>query len=164
MNLCQIYHSEGMLEDFANTALQLVLKWVWRRTVKGKRKRLVLSEHQRNKKRRRPRDAQASQLRGGPKKWRKIRATLNETRRIRERAAIKAHNEDVCSESEEEVIKDEEYHRLFVDLCKALASLQRYWEALEIVNLARRLDAKMLPVETKKELQSLGASDYLTQP
>lgn len=33
MNLCQIYHSEGMLEDFANTALQLVLKWVWRRTV-----------------------------------------------------------------------------------------------------------------------------------
>jgi general transcription factor 3C polypeptide 3 (transcription factor C subunit 4) len=100
MNLCQIYHSEGMLEDFANTALQLVLKWVWRRTVKGKRKRLVLSEHQRNKKRRRPRDAQASQLRGGPKKWRKIRATLNETRRIRERAAIKAHNEDVCSESE----------------------------------------------------------------
>ncbi|AAF99810.1 Unknown protein [Arabidopsis thaliana] len=26
MNLCQIYHSEGMLEDFANTALQLVLK------------------------------------------------------------------------------------------------------------------------------------------
>ncbi|XP_020867107.1 general transcription factor 3C polypeptide 3 isoform X2 [Arabidopsis lyrata subsp. lyrata] len=142
MNLCQIYHSEGMLEDFANTALQLVLKWVWRRTVKGKRKRLVLSEHQRNKKRRRPRDAQASQLRGGPKKWRKIRATLNETRRIRERAAIKAHNEDICSESE---------------LCKALASLQRYWEALEIVNLARRLDAKMLPVETKKELQSLGA-------
>jgi hypothetical protein len=66
--------------------------------------------------------------------------------------------------TQEEVIKDEEYHRLFVDLCKALASLQRYWEALEIVNLARRLDAKMLPVETKKELQSLGASDYLTQP
>ncbi|XP_010476925.1 PREDICTED: general transcription factor 3C polypeptide 3 [Camelina sativa] len=157
MNLCQIYHSEEMLEDFANTALQLVLKWVWRRTVKGKRKRLVLSEHQRNKKRRRPRDAQSSQLRGGPKKWRKIRATLNETKRIRERAAIKAHNEDICSESEEEAIKDVEYHRLFVDLCKALASLQRYWEALEIVNLARRLDAKMLPVEIKKELQSLGA-------
>ncbi|KAL1224087.1 hypothetical protein V5N11_031233 [Cardamine amara subsp. amara] len=157
MNLCQVYHSEGMFEDFANTALQLVLKWVWRRTVKGKRKRLVLSEHQRNRKRRRPRDPQASQLSGGPKKWRKIRATLNETRKIRERAAMKAHNEDICSESEEEAIKDDEYHRLFVDLCKALASLQRYWEALEIVNLARRLDAKMLPVEKKKELQSLGA-------
>ncbi|ESQ35030.1 hypothetical protein EUTSA_v10006758mg [Eutrema salsugineum] len=157
MNLCQIYYSEGMHEDFANTALQLVLKWVWRRTVKGKRKRSVLSELQSNKRRRRPRDAEASELRGGPKKLRKIRQTLNETRRIRERAAIKAHNEDICSESEEEIIKDEEYHRLFVDLCKALASLQRYWEALEIVNLARRLDAKMLPVEKKKELQSLGA-------
>lgn len=33
MHLCQIYYSEGMLEEFANTALQLVLKWVWRRTV-----------------------------------------------------------------------------------------------------------------------------------
>ncbi|CAF1926458.1 BnaC05g50020D [Brassica napus] len=157
MHLCQIYYSEGMLEEFANTALQLVLKWVWRRTVKGKRKRSVLSELQRNRRRRRPRDAQASELRGGPKKWRKIRATLNEAKRIRERAAIKAHNEDMCSESEEEAMKDEEYHRLFVDLCKALASLQRFWEALEIVNLARRLDAKMLPVEIKKELQSLGA-------
>ncbi|CAN6831904.1 unnamed protein product [Brassica oleracea] len=157
MHICQIYHSEGMLEEFANTALQLVLKWVWRRTVKGKRNRSVLSELQRNRRRRRPRDPQASELRGGPKKWRKNRATLNETKRIRERSAIKAHNEDMCSDSEEEAIKDEEYHRLFVDLCKALASLQRYWEALEIVNLARRLDAKMLPVEKKKELQSLGA-------
>lgn len=157
MHLCQIYYSEGMLEEYANTALQLVLKWVWRRTVKGKRKRSGLSELQRNKRRRRPRDAFASELRGGPKKWRKDRATLNETKRIRDRAAIKAHNEDICSESEEEAMKDEEYHRLFVDLCKAFASLQRYWEALEIVNLARRLDAKMLPVEKKKELQSLGA-------
>ncbi|CAN8292814.1 unnamed protein product [Cochlearia groenlandica] len=157
MNLCKVYQSEGMLEHFANTALQLVLKWVWKRTVKGKRKRSGLSELHRNIRRRRPRDPQAPELRGGPKKWRKIRATLNETKRIRERAAIKAHNEDNVSESEDEGIKDEEYHRLFVDLCKALASLQRFWEALEIVNLARRLDSKMLPVETKKELQSLGA-------
>ncbi|KAF8102512.1 hypothetical protein N665_0198s0212 [Sinapis alba] len=157
MHLCQVCYSEGMLEEYANTALQLVLKWVWRRTVKGKRKRSVLSELQRNRRRRRPRDGQPSELRGGPKERRKMRATLNETKRIRERAAIKAHNEDICTESEEEAMKDEEYHRLFVDLCKALASLQRYWEALEIVNLARRLDAKMLPVEKKKELQSLGA-------
>ncbi|CAH8381300.1 unnamed protein product [Eruca vesicaria subsp. sativa] len=157
MHLCQIYYSEGMLEEFANTALHLVLKWVRRRTVKGKRKRPVRSELQRNRRRRRPRDAQASELRGGPKRERKIRATLNETKRIGERAAIKPNNEDMCSDSEEEAMKDEEYHRLFVDLCKAFASLQRFWEALEIVNLARRLDAKLLPVEIKKELQSLGA-------
>ncbi|CAH8386984.1 unnamed protein product [Eruca vesicaria subsp. sativa] len=89
MHLCQMYHSEGMLEEFANTAFELVLKWVGRRM--------------------------------------------------------------------EEAIKDEEYHRLFVDVCKALTSLQRYGKALEIVNLASILDAKMLPVEKKKELQSLGA-------
>ncbi|WZZ47947.1 hypothetical protein YC2023_048054 [Brassica napus] len=69
MHLCQIYHSDGMLEEFANTALQLVLKWVLRRTVKGKRKR---SELQRNS----PRDAQASELRGGPKERRKIISRL----------------------------------------------------------------------------------------
>ncbi|CAH8392851.1 unnamed protein product [Eruca vesicaria subsp. sativa] len=158
MHLCQMYHSEGMLEEFANTAFELVLKWVGRRMVKGKRKRSDLSELQRYRRRRRPRDPQASELRGGrPKKLRKISATLKVTERIGQRFAIKAHNEDMCSESEEEAIKDEEYHRLFVDVCKALTSLQRYGKALEIVNLASILDAKMLPVEKKKELQSLGA-------
>ncbi|XP_010521438.1 PREDICTED: general transcription factor 3C polypeptide 3-like [Tarenaya hassleriana] len=162
MRLCQIYHSEGMLENFVETALQLVLEWV-RRKVKGKRKRSVdsLSERvkqERNRRRRLQRDDPTVLLRGcGPKKMRKIRATLNETKRIRERVAITAQKEDNSGESEEEVIRDDEYHHLLVDLCKALTSLQKYWEALEIINLARRLDAKMLLVDKKKELQLLGA-------
>ncbi|XP_010531166.1 PREDICTED: general transcription factor 3C polypeptide 3 [Tarenaya hassleriana] len=162
MRLCQIYHSEGMLENFVETALQLVLDWVrWK--VKGKRKRSVdsLSERakqERNRRRRLQRDDPTVLLRGcGPKKMRKIRATLNEAKRIRDRVAITAQKEDNSGESEEEAIRDDEYHHLLVDLCKALTSLQKYWEALEIVNLARRLDAKMLPVDKKKELQSLGA-------
>ncbi|CAF1797836.1 unnamed protein product [Brassica napus] len=55
MHLCQIYHSEGMLEEFANTALQLVLKWVLRRTV------IALYP---------------TRLRGGPKERRKIISRL----------------------------------------------------------------------------------------
>uniref|UniRef100_A0A2N9IEC6 Uncharacterized protein n=1 Tax=Fagus sylvatica TaxID=28930 RepID=A0A2N9IEC6_FAGSY len=55
------------------------------------------------------------------------------------------------------LLKDEEHHRLIIDLCKSLASLQRYWEALEIINLTLRLAHNMLSVEKEEELRSLGA-------
>ncbi|KAK7303705.1 hypothetical protein RJT34_14618 [Clitoria ternatea] len=47
--------------------------------------------------------------------------------------------------------------RIIVQLCKALASLQRYWEALEIINLTLRLAHTSLSSEKKEELRSLGA-------
>lgn len=55
------------------------------------------------------------------------------------------------------LLKDEEHHCLIIDLCKSLASLQRYWEALEIINLTLRLAHNMLSAEKKEELRSLGA-------
>ncbi|KAK4573981.1 hypothetical protein RGQ29_031780 [Quercus rubra] len=55
------------------------------------------------------------------------------------------------------LLKDEEHHRLIIDLCKSLASLQRYCEALEIINLTLRLAHSMLSVEKEEELRSLGA-------
>ncbi|KAJ1389654.1 Tetratricopeptide-like helical domain superfamily [Sesbania bispinosa] len=55
------------------------------------------------------------------------------------------------------LLKDEEHHQLIIDLCKALASLQRYWEALEIINLTLRLAHSSLSAEKKEELRSLGA-------
>ncbi|KAK9161939.1 hypothetical protein Syun_002841 [Stephania yunnanensis] len=42
-------------------------------------------------------------------------------------------------------------------LCKALAYLQRYWEALEVVNNILRLGYNSLSMEKKMELQSIGA-------
>ncbi|MCH92429.1 general transcription factor 3C polypeptide 3-like, partial [Trifolium medium] len=48
--------------------------------------------------------------------------------------------------------KDEEY-QLIIDLCNALASLQRYREALEIINLTPRTS---LSAEKNEKLQSLG--------
>ncbi|GAU36950.1 hypothetical protein TSUD_62190, partial [Trifolium subterraneum] len=48
--------------------------------------------------------------------------------------------------------KDEEY-QLIIDLCNALASLQRYKEALEIINLTPRTS---LSAEKNEKLQSLG--------
>ncbi|CAJ1933813.1 unnamed protein product [Sphenostylis stenocarpa] len=55
------------------------------------------------------------------------------------------------------LLKDEEHHQLIIDLCKALASLQRYWEALEIINLSLRLASTSLSTDKKEELRSLGA-------
>jgi general transcription factor 3C polypeptide 3 (transcription factor C subunit 4) len=42
-------------------------------------------------------------------------------------------------------------------MCKALQSLQRYSEAMEIINLSQRLVADKLPGDKEEELQSLSA-------
>ncbi|KAI8569545.1 hypothetical protein RHMOL_Rhmol02G0286800 [Rhododendron molle] len=55
------------------------------------------------------------------------------------------------------LLKDEEHHHLIIDLCKLLASLKRYWEAIEVINLTLKLASKTLSVEKREELQSLGA-------
>ncbi|KAA8542716.1 hypothetical protein F0562_023785 [Nyssa sinensis] len=56
-----------------------------------------------------------------------------------------------------QLLKDEEHHQLIVDLCKALASLQRYGEVLDIINLTLRLLSNKLSVERKDELMTVGA-------
>lgn len=52
-------------------------------------------------------------------------------------------------------LKDETHHDLIIDLCKALQSLQRYSEALEIINLTLRLVSDKLPGDREEQLQSL---------
>lgn len=46
---------------------------------------------------------------------------------------------------------------IILQLCKALSSLRRYGEALEIINLTLRLAHTSLSAEKKEELRSLGA-------
>ncbi|KAL1831449.1 hypothetical protein ACET3Z_001100 [Daucus carota] len=55
------------------------------------------------------------------------------------------------------LLVDEEYHCLIIDLCKSLASLQKYWEALEIIDISLKLACSTLSVERKEELRSIGA-------
>lgn len=54
-------------------------------------------------------------------------------------------------------LKDAEHHQLIMDLCKALATLRRYREALDIINLVMRLLSNKLEVGIKDELLTLGA-------
>ncbi|KAK4793502.1 hypothetical protein SAY86_023937 [Trapa natans] len=53
--------------------------------------------------------------------------------------------------------KEHEYQCLIINLCKALTSLGRYLEALEVINLSMRLAGNVLPSEVKDELRSVGA-------
>ncbi|XP_058224439.1 uncharacterized protein LOC131333749 isoform X4 [Rhododendron vialii] len=55
------------------------------------------------------------------------------------------------------LLKDEEHHHLIIDLCKSLAALKRYWEAIEVINLTLKLASNTLSVEKGEELRSLGA-------
>ncbi|CAK9164964.1 unnamed protein product [Ilex paraguariensis] len=56
-----------------------------------------------------------------------------------------------------ELLKDEEHHQLILDLCKALASLQRYQEAFDIIKLIMRLVPHKMSGERKDEFVTLGA-------
>jgi general transcription factor 3C polypeptide 3 (transcription factor C subunit 4) len=58
------------------------------------------------------------------------------------------------------LLKDEEHHNLIIELCKSLASLQRYWEALEIISLSLKFGVNTLSAEKKEELRFLGARKY----
>ncbi|KAH9622913.1 hypothetical protein KSS87_016470 [Heliosperma pusillum] len=53
--------------------------------------------------------------------------------------------------------KDEENYNLISDLCRALASLRRYSEALELITLSLKITYKTLPTEKKEKFRSLGA-------
>ncbi|XP_039689949.1 general transcription factor 3C polypeptide 3 isoform X3 [Medicago truncatula] len=60
--------------------------------------------------------------------------------------------------------KDEGYHQLLIDLCNALASLQMYREALEIINLSLKLAHISLSAEKNEKLRSLGVQMAYSTP
>ncbi|KAL9661196.1 hypothetical protein QQ045_026018 [Rhodiola kirilowii] len=64
------------------------------------------------------------------------------------------------------LLPDEEHHNLIIDLCKALRSSERYWEAQEIINLTLKLANNRLSSQKKEELRTLGAqtSYNITDP
>ncbi|GAV70840.1 TPR_1 domain-containing protein/TPR_9 domain-containing protein [Cephalotus follicularis] len=128
LKLCHIYKAKGMIEDFVDTIMPLVHLSLEKRSKVCKAKKFLQKK-----------------------------ATLKEENKAAARTSgADRHSDDSNDDSLKEAIRDEEHHRLIIDLCKALASLQRNWEALEIISLAQRLAGNTLPAE-KEELLSLGA-------
>ncbi|KHN05439.1 General transcription factor 3C polypeptide 3 [Glycine soja] len=182
LKLCNIYWNRGTLDDFVDTIFPLVRESLYVATLrqKGKsKKRLskrdlvervrVLDGPEKDNVFRgfRPVAAPSDLLKASrAKKLLQKKAIEKEKRKAEALASgIDWLSDDSDDEPQKEnrepplcnLLKDEEHHQLIIDLCKALASLQRYWEALEIINLSLRLAHTSLSTEKKEELRSLGA-------
>ncbi|XP_043690462.1 general transcription factor 3C polypeptide 3 isoform X2 [Telopea speciosissima] len=189
--LARIYHSRGMLEDFVNAIFSSVRETLFIETMNQKvrnRKRLprsVLLERLKKGLGDREADAvfhgfrpiaAASDLSKAAraKKSLEKKAALKEEKKA---AALAAGLDWQSDDSDDEpvektrelplpnLLKDEEHYQLILDLCRALSSLRKYCEALEIINHTLRLAYSTLSVEKKEELRSLGAQiAYNTNP
>ncbi|KAL5564861.1 hypothetical protein UlMin_028025 [Ulmus minor] len=181
VKLCQIYRAKGMLEDFVDTIFPLVRESLYccecpKKKVKGK-KRLKKSElHKR---------VEVLSTSGTDNLFHGFKPVASTADRVKasrakkllqkkEEQKAKALAAGVDWESEDDsddepvmwerkeaplpnILKDDEHHLLIVNLCKALATLERYSNALEIISLTLRLGNSILPPEKKEELRILGA-------
>ncbi|XP_030473262.2 uncharacterized protein LOC115690903 isoform X2 [Syzygium oleosum] len=187
LKLCSIYRAKGMIKDFVDAILPPVRESLYIETIRQKvktKKRLprrvlferakILDDQQNDNvfSGFRPL-APSSDLSRAVRARRLLRkrATLKEERK----AAAVASGVDWCSDNSDDdeledhpqktmrepplqnIWKDEQHHLLILDLCKALASLKRYWDALEIIDLILRLAHNVLPLDKEEELRSLGA-------
>ncbi|RDX98421.1 General transcription factor 3C polypeptide 3, partial [Mucuna pruriens] len=182
LKLSNIYWTRGTLDDFVDTIFPLIRESLYVATLrqKGKTKRRlskrdlvervrVLDGPEKDNVFRgfRPVAAPSDLLKASrAKKLLQKKAIQKEKKKAEALASgIDWLSDDSDDEPQKEnrepplsnLLKDEEHHQLIIDLCKALASLQRYWEALEIINLSLRLGHTSLPTEKKEELRSLGA-------
>ncbi|KAK7258072.1 hypothetical protein RIF29_32490 [Crotalaria pallida] len=183
LKLCNIYWNKGMLEDFVGAIFPLIRESLYVATLrqKGKSKkrlsRRVLLErvgklHNQEKDNNvfrgfRPIATPSDLLKAARAKRLLQKKAIEKEKRKAEALACGMDwlSDDSDNEPQEankdpplgNVLNVEEHHQLIIDLCKALASLQRYWEALEIVNLTLRLAHSALSASKKEELRSLGA-------
>lgn len=182
LKLCNIYWNRGTLGDFVDTIFPLIRESLYVATLrqKGKsKKRLtkrdlvervrILDGPEKDNVFRgfRPVAAASDRLKASRAKKLLQKMAIEKEKRKAEALAsgIDWLSDDSDDEPQEEnrepplcnLLKNEEHHQLIIDLCKALASLQRYWEALEIINLSLRLAGTSLSTDKKEELRSLGA-------
>lgn len=183
LKLSHIYRSKGMSDEFVDAIFPSVRESLFVETLKQKvrvKKRLsksvlfervkVLDDHHSDNVFHgfRPMASTSDLSKASrAKKLLQKKATRKEERKAAAMAAgVDWYSDESDDESPEQklrepplpnLLKDEEHHHLILDLCKALASLQKYWEALDIINLTLRLAYNIMPIEKKEELRSLGA-------
>ncbi|KAM7471098.1 hypothetical protein LguiA_009281 [Lonicera macranthoides] len=180
LKLCRIYKAKGSPQAFVDAIFPLVRKSLFLETKVRVRRRLpksvlferakVLDDRQTDSVFQgfRPLVSQSDLSKAArAKKLLRKRETLREEKKAAALAAgvdWKSDNSD--DESPKQVMRepplpnllqDEDHHHLIIELCKALASLQKYWEALEIINLSLKFAANTFSAEKKEELRSLGA-------
>ncbi|KAK3038254.1 hypothetical protein RJ639_030863 [Escallonia herrerae] len=179
LKLSQVYKAKGLLEAFVDAIFPSVRESLFLESIQQKvrvKKRLsrsVLSERAKVLD-----DCQTDTIFHGfrplastselskaarAKKLLQKKELLREEKRVAALAAgVDWKSDDSDEESPQAVrepplpdlLRDEEHHHIIID---ALTSLQRHWEALEIINLCLKLACNTLSIERKEELRSLGA-------
>lgn len=183
VQLAQLYHVKGMLEEFVDAILPSVSEALSVESFNQKarpRKRLstsilfervkVLDDHGVDSIFRgfRPLVAPSELLKATrARKSLQKKAALKEEKRAAVFAAgMDWHSDDSDDESPQQaqresplpdLLKDDQHYQLILDLCKTLASLRRYWDALKIIQDIQRLAINTLSSEKKEELRSLEA-------
>ncbi|XP_078156073.1 uncharacterized protein LOC144551848 isoform X1 [Carex rostrata] len=185
IQLARIYHSKGMLESFANTIFSSVRDTLIIESINQKVRptkkvpKHVLLERTKVLPEQEPDSvfhgfrplATTPELHKANRAKRVLqkRADLKEQKKVAAIASgLEWHSDDSDEEEPQRREKQEpplpgflqkqENHQLLVDLCKALASLHRYWEALEIINKTLKVaHDDIFSSQRKEELRSLGA-------
>ncbi|KAJ7961663.1 General transcription factor 3C polypeptide 3 [Quillaja saponaria] len=182
LKLCNIYRNKGMLEEFVGVIFPLVRESLYVATLRQKRKvKKRLSRRDLEERIKVLDDRESDNVFRGFRplaphsdlsKAARAKRLLQKKTMLKEKKKAQALASGIDWQSDDSddkpqkiykepplhnLLKDEEHHQLILQLCKALASLQRYWEALEIVNLILRLGHNTLSDDRKEELRSLGA-------
>ncbi|KAL6565515.1 hypothetical protein OROHE_004573 [Orobanche hederae] len=182
LKLAQIYKGKGSVEVFADVLFPVIRKTLFLETVQQKVKvkprlsRSVLSERVKvldynqtdnvfHGFRPVASSAELSKASRAKKLLEKKAAKLEAQKAAALAAGIDWKSEDSDDESPQvlqesplpDFLKEEENHLLIIDLCKSLSSSRRYWDALEIITFCLKLESNTFSVQTKEELQTLGA-------
>ncbi|CAO2164027.1 unnamed protein product [Urochloa humidicola] len=167
MQLAKIYYEKGNLEGFVDTIFHPILETLnveyANRKVKSTKKLPDTVLHERVKVLGEPRpDSVFQGLRpiASPGELQKA----NRAKKIIEKRA--ASNEELKADDSRRtkevppipgLLTNMEHHQLVLNLCRTLALLQRYWDALQIINRTLKLGNDVLTHDSKEELRSLGA-------
>lgn len=167
MQLAKHFYNKGMLEDFVGTIFLPILETLnieyANRKVKPTKKlpNTVLYERAKVLGEQRPDSVfQGFRPIASPAELQKA----NRAKKLLEKRA--ASNEDMIKDDSRRakqippvagLLTNVENHQLVLHLCRTLALLQRYWEALQIINRTLKLGHDTLSDDNKEELRSLGA-------
>ncbi|CAN1266231.1 General transcription factor 3C polypeptide 3 [Linum perenne] len=174
MKLCHIYRAKGKLEAFANTLLPLVRESLYVKTLPQKKKKRLSTSTLR--KRIKILDlGETNDVFGGVRplasrsdlmKAARARRMLKKKEELKAEARASGYDWEKRAPPLPNLLEDEEHHNLIIDLCKSLQYLERYWEALELISVTRKLASKELPSAKDEELQALAAqiSYHTTDP
>ncbi|TVU43258.1 hypothetical protein EJB05_09709 [Eragrostis curvula] len=174
MQLAKIFYNKGKLEKFVDTIFLPVLETLkveqYNQKIRPTRKLQNAILHDRVKVLVEPRPDRVFQGIRPIASPGELQQAKRAKKSIEKRAAA---NEDLNTDDSRRtkqvpplpgLLTNEDNHMLVLNLCRTLALLQRYLEALQIINRTLKLGSNGLSVDYQEELRSLGAQIAYRSP